>query len=441
MSRVERFRMQSLTGLLLPSIETRALAVANLANTVGTGIFMTGSAIFFVRWAGLSVPELSLSLTVAGSVGLALSLPLGLLADRLGPREIAISMLWLRALATAAFTLVHSPLTLILAGCVAFSADRGGQAAFGALIALVGGEERVTLRAHLRALTNIGVSIGTGVAGFVIANGSRMAYNGMILLNAAALFAAGAALLRVSRRPPIPPPPGAERLPSLRDVPYLMATGLHGVLNLSYEVLSFALPLWVVTRTAAPSWIISLLVLLNTVLVVFFQVPASRGLKTARQAAIAGQRSGLTFLLSCVLIAPTGHLSPVLAAALLFFAVGVLTLGELWHAAASFTLSFELAQQHALGQYQAVYAMGDGLERALAPIILGALCLTWGPLGWLVLGTMFVLGGAPLPAVVQASERRAAALAGGCTANPPKPSRVAVPSRLPDESSSQNRLA
>lgn len=425
---VRPFRLPA--RLLLPSAETRALALANLVNTIGTGIFVTGGPIFFVHSAGLSVPELSISFTVAGSVGLVLSMPIGLLADRLGPREVAILMLWLRALATAAFTLVHSPATLILVGCVALSAERGGQAAFGALIALVGGEERVRLRAYLRAVTNIGVSIGAGVAGFLIADGSRMAYISLMFLNAAALFAAGAALLRVRRQRPTPPSPGAGRLPPLRDGPYLIAAALHGVLNLSYEVLSFALPLWVVTHTTAPSWIISVLVVLNTVLVVVFQVPASRGLKTARQAAIAGRRSGLVFLVACVLVAPTGHLSPGLGAGLLFAAVAVLTLGELWHAAASFTLSFELAQGHAHGQYQAVYAMGDGLERALAPLILSVLCLTWGPSGWLVLGALFALGGAPLPAVVRASERRTAA----------SPPAVRRPVSQPDASSNEKGL-
>ena len=398
-----------LARLLPPTTDTRALALANLVTTVGTGIFLTGAPIFFVRSAGLSVRELSVGMTVAGTLGLVLSMPIGLLADRVGSREVAIPLLWVRAIATASFTLVHSQWTLILAASVAIVADRGGQAAFGALIALTGGDERVRLRAYLRSVTNVGVSLGAGIAGVLIAENTRTAYVTMMLVNAVALLLGGTALLRVPRARAVPKPPGVDRLPPLRDAPYLAATVLHGVLNLCYEVLSFALPLWVVTHTKAPGWIISVLVVLNTVMVVVFQVPASRGVKTAHRAAIVGRRSGLVLLAACALIALTDHRGSAVTVGVLIAAVGVLTVGEMWHAAASFTLSFELAQEHAHGQYQAVYAMGDGLERATAPMILGTLCLTWGPPGWLVLGGVFVLAGSRLPAVVRASERRAAA--------------------------------
>jgi hypothetical protein len=87
-------------------------------------------------------------------------------------------------------------------------------------------------------------------------------------------------------------------------------------------------------------------------------------------------------------------------------AVAVHSVGELWQAAASFTLSFDLAQEHAHGQYQAVYTLGEGIERALAPTILGVLCIAWGAVGWLILGTLLALAGALMPAVVRNAERR-----------------------------------
>lgn len=134
--------------------------LGNLANTIGSGIFLAGGAIFFIHSAGLSVSQLSVGLTVAGSVALLVSLPIGLLTDLVGPREVAIVMLGLRALATAGFVMVHSLPALILAGSVALSGDRGGQVAFAALIAGIGSENRVRLRSYMRAVTNFGVSVG-----------------------------------------------------------------------------------------------------------------------------------------------------------------------------------------------------------------------------------------------------------------------------------------
>jgi MFS transporter len=407
-SAVSSIKGRSRVRLPLPPPGTGPLVLSNLIYTVGTGMFLTGGTVFFLRSASLTVADLALGLTVAGLVGLLLSVPIGALADRCGAREVAVGTLWVQALATAAFVLVSSRWSLVLAASVALTAERGGAAAFGALTAYVGGANRVHLRAYQRAVTNVGVSVGAGIGGLLVAVGSREAFLGLMTGTAAALALAGAVALRASRVPPVPAPDGAAPLPPLRDPPYVAVTALNGVLSLSYDIVSFGLPAWIVTRTAAPAWLITVLILLNTALVVFFQVPVSRGVRTARHAAIVGRRSGPVLLAACALVAVAPSRSPVLGAAVLLAAVAILTLGELLHATASFTLSFELAQEHAHGQYQAVFALGEGVERALAPLILGALCFGWGSTGWLVLGALFVGSGALLPPVVRAAERRAA---------------------------------
>jgi hypothetical protein len=384
------------------------MVLANLAATFGTGLFVTGGPLFFTRFARLSVADLSMGLTVAGLIGLATSLPVGLLADRYGARGIAALMFFLRALGIVSFLAVDSRAGLMAAGAVTLAAERGGQAVFGALVAVVGGEDRVGLRAYLRSVTNVGVALGAGASAALIAVGSAPAYIGLILLDAAVVLLAG--LLIAGTSPRRVPCAASEEpwLPVLRDVPYLAAALVHAVLSLSYEVLSFALPLWVATMTRVPVWVVPLLVILNTVLVVTLQVPASRGVTGPQRAALVARRGGYAFAMAAVLIGLTAGVPTALAVALLVVAVVVLTGGELWHAAASFALSFDLADQGAHGQYQAVYAMGEGLERALAPLVLGALCLDGGTLGWLALAAIFAVAGTPLSAVVRASAHRTA---------------------------------
>ena len=54
----------------------------------GQGAFLTGSAVFFTHIVGLSATQVGLGLTVAGAVTFCLAIPLGKLADRIGPKQM-----------------------------------------------------------------------------------------------------------------------------------------------------------------------------------------------------------------------------------------------------------------------------------------------------------------------------------------------------------------
>ena len=70
---------------LPPPGRLRTLSLATLANTIGTGLWVTGAALFLTRAVGLTPTEVGLGLTLAGLVGLTASVPLGGLADRRDP--------------------------------------------------------------------------------------------------------------------------------------------------------------------------------------------------------------------------------------------------------------------------------------------------------------------------------------------------------------------
>jgi len=83
-------------GLGLPP-ESRLLVVVGLVDSTGTGLFIAGSAVFFTRGAGLSITEVGIGLTIAGLAGLLALTPLGMLADRIGPRPAAVLLHFWRA--------------------------------------------------------------------------------------------------------------------------------------------------------------------------------------------------------------------------------------------------------------------------------------------------------------------------------------------------------
>lgn len=87
-------------------------------------------------------------------------------------------------------------------------------------------------------------------------------------------------------------------------------------------------------------------------------------------------------------------------------AVVIHTVGELWHSAAGFEVSFALAPEHATGQYLGVFGLGAGLAEAFGPTLLISLCITWGRPGWYVVGALFALTGLAAPLAVRRAQRR-----------------------------------
>ncbi|MEV8475739.1 MFS transporter [Streptomyces sp. NPDC051173] len=392
----------------------RALAVSTLVGQTGGGLFLPVSALFFTRSVGLAPSQVGVGLAVAGLIGLAAAVPIGRIADRFGPRGTYAVTLLGQAAATASFALVHSLWAFILTNTVAALAQRGGNAARGAVIGGVGqGEERVRLRAMLKSVTNTGLSVGTALAALALAADSRSAYLTVVFLNAASYVCAALPLLRV---PPVEAagtgPSAPPRRAVLRDRRYTLVTVLCGITSIHYDVLSLGLPLWIAGHSGAPRWSISAVIMANTVLVVLLQVPFSRGTGEVPAAAAAVRRSGWVLWAGWAVIACTAFAtSPALAFVLLVVGMVLHTAGELWHSAGSYGLSYELAPAGSHGEYQGFFSLGRGATAALAPMVVTTVCLADGARwravsGWLLLGLVVAAAAAAVPSATRAAARR-----------------------------------
>ncbi|TDC77384.1 MFS transporter [Micromonospora sp. KC606] len=384
----------------------RTLALSTLVNTVGRGTWLTVSALFLTRSVGLSVTQVGLGLTVTALVALVASTPMGYLADRHGPRGMQVGALLACAACTAALVAVRSFATFLVVGVLMAVADAATRGARGALIAgAVPADQRVRTRAYLRAVTNVGISVGAVVAGVGIAADTRAGYVALILLDCATYLLAAAILLRLTPLPPVPAPAHGPRLIALRDRPFLAFAVLDGLMSMHFGLLNIALPLWIAGHTTAPRWIVSACMLVNTVIVVLFQVRASRGTEELAGAGSAARRAGVVIAVACALFAASGSAPTPVAVGLLLAGSLVHVLGELWHAAAGWGISFGLAPAHAQGQYQGAYGMGMQLGGMVAPVVVTSLAVGWGAPGWLLLGGWFLLLGALVPPVVRWAAR------------------------------------
>ncbi|MGV9454327.1 MFS transporter [Streptomyces sp. NPDC003635] len=389
----------------------RVLIGITLVHTMGQGLWMALNAIYATTVLDLSPGQFGLGVGVAAAVALAVSTPTGHLADRIGPRSVQIWSFVALGPLTAALLAVDGfaqYVAVVSVQAIAYSASRSARLAM--VAGLVPPEERVSLRAYLRATSNVSVSVGAALAGLLLAVDSVAAYKLSVVFNAATYLATGLLTLLLPSVPPQPARPGPTLI-VLRDRPYLTFIVLDGLLSMHNLLLDVVLPLWVLHHTDAPRWMIAAILLTNTVAVVLLQVRAARGTDEPAAAARASRSGSWCLAVACLVFALTGGASAAVAGVLLLVGALAHVLGEIRQSAGSWGMSFGLAPEHAQGQYQGTYAMGADLGKMIAPVLLTWLVIEHGTVGWIVTAVGFALVGATMPAVVNWATRSGKATA------------------------------
>lgn len=380
----------------------RRLSPIALLNTFGNGMFYTTSALYFTRFAGISVAQLGLGLTVAALCAIAVSGPVGKLTDRLGAHRLVWPLWIAEALGVLFYTRVHSFAGYLLLVSVVVSIDRSALVAFRSYLGTgIGGETRVQARAYIRALSNLGTAVGAAAGAAVLQVDSSLAYRAVLVADALTFLLSAALFLRLPASKPAPAPAtGSARqhsdpaeLPVTRNHAYLVICGLAGVLTMQNALLDVGLPLWISGHTAAPKWVVAAALFLNTLLVAGLQVRLSRGTEEVTGAARICRRGGWLVALACLAYGSAQWLSVVGATAILLAAIVAHTLAEVWISAGSTSLSFELAPATMAGAYQGAYQTAFTAGLLLAPLLVTNTALRIGYAGWVVLAVLFAGAG------------------------------------------------
>ncbi|GAB2738863.1 MFS transporter [Kitasatospora kifunensis] len=403
-------------GQLLPSDPVlRLLTWTTLVNSLGNGLFYTVSALYFTRILGYGVGEVGVVLTAAGLCGVAASIPAGRAADRWGSKRVLIALVAAEAVGTVGYTLVHGLAAFALLACVVTAIDRGATTTRSALYAeVLAADQRVAGRAYLRAVTNVAMGLGSVLAAVTLQADTRAAYQLTVLADAvsyalvvffllrlpgrsaAAVAAAGAAAAA---------PRAERRNPALRDLPFLVITGLNAVLTLQFAMLEIGIPLWIVRDTHAPRFLVAAIMIVNTGLVVLFQVRATRGTEQPAMAARACLRGGLLLGAGCAVVGLAHGLPAVAASVVLVLGVVIEGGGEVLTQAGGWALSYDLAGDGAAGAYQGVFNAGMAAAQMAGPAMIALGVVGHGLLGWLALGGLFAVAGAAMRPVTRWSQR------------------------------------
>ena len=387
----------------------RVLSIAQLTDSIGLGGYLVCSALYFTRIVGLTPTQVGFGLTVGWAVGFLAGVPLGHLADRRGPRGVAMLLAVTTALALVLFLFVRSFVPFVVVASLYCAAQCGLTAARQALLAgLVPASERTRVRAVLQTAINGGIAVGAAAGGLALQLDTEAAYLTVFAVDAVSLLVSASVLLRLPTVAPEPRRlPGEPALAVLRDRPYAVIAVLNMVLQLHIPLITLGIPLWIVQRTHAPGWTVAALLVLNTMSVVAFQVRVARRVRDLTSAARQVRAAGAVLLVACVVFAlSAAGDSPVVAVAVLLLAAALQALAEMMQASGSWEISFDLAPPGKHGQYQGFFGSGFTVARMLGPLLVTTLIISWGTAGWLLLGGVFLAAGAAMvPAVRTARER------------------------------------
>ncbi|MEU9137015.1 MFS transporter [Streptomyces sp. NPDC048404] len=400
----------------------RTLGALHFVDSLGNGLFMAGSAVYFVTVAGLPATVVGLGLSAAGLSGFVASLVFGRMTDKVGARRLLTVLLFLLAGSYALYPAVRSPAAYFPVVVLIGALEYGCGPAFGALIAeLVPDGERVTARAALRSLFNAGFSAGALTAAALISLG-KDALALLPLGNGLTFLAAAALVLKLPANAARAAADGRKPFRVLRDLPFLGVIGSSSLLALHSAVLLAGIPLWIVRNTDLPRGLVPLILAVNTVLVVLFQVAAARGSETLDGSVRAARKSGLVSVLACAALAAATLTGSWATGAVTLGAVLLFTLAELWQAASGFGLGFGLAPEQARGEYLGAFHLHMVIQATLGPALVAFLVIGHDLVGWLALAVLFLAGTAAIgPAVDRARRNLPAPAPEPATAPEPAP--------------------
>ena len=387
--------LKSIVGnIVSPDPTVRKLTFANYINTFGNGMFHTVGIIYFSYTVGLGAHAVAFAFTIGAAVSLAVSVPAGHLADKWSPKYVGMISFVLQGivLGLQVFTKTWNIFVILL--CLEYFVERFGQNARMAYIAQIGeGQKRVEARAYMRAVTNLGIGSGTLIAGIALAINTPTAYKAMIVADALSFFLAAVAYSRVPNIAPTLEEHEKFDWSVLKDHRYLIAMLLNGGFNLHFLIQNVAIPVWVVQETNAPRWMISGIMLMNTIAIVLFQVKTSKKADNLKSAVKLFQQASFYVAMASLVYALAHGVNAFTASLFMLMGMAIHIAGELFGSNAAWMIAMDLADQRRQGVYQGIWSMGFGLTDMIGPSILVALVIGIGQFGWVILAIWFLFIG------------------------------------------------
>ncbi len=313
------------------------------------------------------------------------ALAAGAVADRIGPRATMIGGLFCSTLAFGLYPFVHEawqafPIAMLSgAGAGAWLTMQSG-----VLAVITPAELRPVAFAQQRVAANVGLGLGGLIGGLIVTTSSPETFTTLFVLDAVTFLVYTLFLVR------IPMPPVERGLAKPRGYRHVLrdrAFARFAVLNFLFVATTVAMlnglfPVFARNQGHVSETTIGAFFLLNSLLIVFLQLPiarASQGHRRMRGFALIG----VLFALCWTLVFAGGLAT---GAAVVLFAAGIvaMSVGECVYDSIQGPLVADLAPEGLIVRYMAVmgfsWQLGFIVGPAAGGAVMGAEPLAWWPL-------------------------------------------------------------
>ncbi len=391
--------------------EHRRFVAAIVADTVGSGLFMPITLLYFLAMTDLSLVQVGSALSLSALLTMPGAFVIGSLVDRFGPRRMMLAGNLVQAAGMVAYLWADSLLAVALWTALLNLGRQSFWGSFGNVVTAISAPgEREMWFGFLQAVRNLGYSIGGVLAGLALQVGTDLAFQSVVVVNAVTFVVAFVLLLDVpdhrAAHPSDAPVEGWGVV--LRDTAYLrLVLGQFGFVA-GMMVLNFALPVYVAETIDLPGWVVGAIFTLNTALVGLGQGLVVRRMTGQVRARMMGLAQ-LVFVSSYLMFVVAGWLPLWLAVAVMLVGAAVYTGGELVGGPVFSATAAEAAPDHLRGRYLGLFQLSWGIGGAITPVAFTWLLAHGATTLWWVLVAVALASAAylqTLPRVLPASGLR-----------------------------------
>ena len=359
-----------LTRLGFPRVgEHRRFVAAIVADTVGSGLFMPITLLYFLAMTDLSLVQIGSALSLSAILTMPGAFVIGSLVDRFGPRRMMLAGNLVQAVGMVAYLWADSLVAVALWTALLNVGRQSFWGSFGNVVTAISAPgERELWFGFLQAVRNLGYSVGGVLAGIALQIGTDRAFESVVVVNAVTFVLAFVLLLDVpdhrAAHPEDAPAEGWGVV--LRDGPYLrLVFGQFGFV-VGMMVLNFALPVYVAETIDLPGWVVGAIFTVNTALVGLGQGLVVRRMTGQVRARMMGLAQ-LVFVASYAMFVVAGWLPVWLAVVVMLVAAAVYTGGELAGGPVFSATAAEAAPDHLRGRYLGLFQLSWGIGGAVTP--------------------------------------------------------------------------
>jgi len=375
------------------------LQVGGLISAFGNGVVLPFLFIYLHNVRGIGLGLVGLIVATNAVVSIVAGPIFGVLVDRVGGRRMLVIALVILAIGFAGYPFVHEAWQGFLVASITGIGVGGFWPAQSTLIAgLTPPEQRPAAFAMQRVVMNLGIGLGALAGGLIATTESPRSFAILFLLNAATFLVYAAVMLWLV------PSPSLDRgghaagsAGSYRDVlrhrAFVAVIGLNALFIFAGFSGFELLPVYAKNEAAVSETQIGLVFLVNTVVIVFLQLPIARLAQGRRRMPALGFL-GLLWAAAWLIVPIAGSKTSGVAVLLLTGSMVVFAIGQCLHGAVHAPLVADLAEPRLFGRYMALSALSWQVGFALGPAI-GGFVLEVSPSGvWIGAAVLCALGGA-----------------------------------------------